>query len=667
MSDRSIATLLNRAMVQQNAGHMAEAESLYREIVARDANHAHALHMLGVLACSERGDATEALELVRRAISADPQHATMAHCTAGQILVTMGKPQDAAIAFGRSLALQPEPSIAPDITFELAKCLHAIGCLDEAMSACNQVLAVRPDHAETLNLLGNLFYATGKTEQSIDAFRRAAAIQPDSHFVHNNLGNAFHEDWRLDEAEAALRRAIALRPDFDLAHANLGNVLKDLGRLDEALAEMRAAVDLNPQNPVSRSNLLFALHLDPKVGPQQILRENRTWNDRHARPLRASITSHRNDRSPDRRLRIGYVSPDFREHPVGRCLLPILRRHDRQQFEITCYSATSRVDAATDVFRSVAACWRDVSAWADERLAEQIRQDGIDILIDLALHSEGGRLLTFARKPAPIQITFAGYPSTTGLEAIDYRISDAFLDEPTPDRDKLYVEQSLRLPHTCFGCFEPEGPPTLLNPPPVEQNGFISFVSLNNFAKVTPGIIELWASLLRALPAARLTIRAPMGSAQKRLHEGFLQRGVDPPRIDYVGRVPRAQYFKLFHRFDIFLDTFPYTGHTTTIDSLWMGVPVVTLAGQTAVSRGSFSILSEIGHPELTARSPEAYTRIATELAADVSRLRQLRSSLRDRLRASALMDAARFTSNLESVYRRIWKRWCADPSPWPP
>jgi predicted O-linked N-acetylglucosamine transferase (SPINDLY family) len=305
-----------------------------------------------------------------------------------------------------------------------------------------------------------------------------------------------------------------------------------------------------------------------------------------------------------------------------------------------------------------------VSSWTDEQLAGQIRQDGIDVLIDLALHSEGGRLPTFARKPAPIQMTFAGYPSTTGLEAMDYRISDAFLDELTSDRDQLYVERTLRLPHSCFGCFEPQGPPTPLNPPPVEHNGFVSFVSLNNFAKVTSATIDLWAAVLRAAPTTRLSIRASQGSAQLRVQQTFQQKGIDPSRIDFLDRVPRGQYFELFHRFDIFLDTFPYTGHTTTIDALWMGIPVVTLAGQTAVSRGSFSILSEIGHPELTATTPEDYTRLATSLAADLPRLRHLRSSLRDSLRASALMDAPRFTSNLESLYRRIWRSWCEDPSP---
>lgn len=658
MSDTSIATLLDRAMAQQDAGHLAEAEVLYRQVVAREPSHAGALHMLAVLACSERGDAPEALELVRRAIAAAPQVA-MAWCTLGQILAATGNPQDAAAAFGQCLALQSDPAVVPDIAFSLATCLHATGRVEEAIAACNQVLDIRPDHFEALILLGTLLYSAGKTSDAIAAFKRATTVQPDSHIAHNNLGNALHDNGQLDEAEAALRRAIALRPDFDLAHSNLANVLKDLGLLDQALAEMRASIDLNPQNSVSHSNLLFALHLHPYAGLQAILRECQAWNDRHARALQSEIIAHANDRSIDRRLRIGYVSPDFREHPVGRCLLPIIRRHDSDQFDVTCYSGTLRIDATTRAFESAAGRWRDVAGWTDQRLAGQIRHDGIDILIDLALHSEGGRPLAFARKPAPVQIAFAGYPSTTGLETMDYRISDSFLDEASADRDSLYVEKTLRLPHSCFGCFDPGPPAPSLNQPPLEKNGFVSFVSLNNFAKVNQITIDLWASVLAALPTARLWVRAPPGSAQRRLIQEFERRRVEASRIEFLGHVPRSQYFQLFHQFDIFLDTFPYSGHTTTIDALWMGVPVVSLAGQTAVSRGSLSILSEIGHPQLVGFNSAQYVQIATQLAGNLPLLHELRLSLRQGLRASPLMEAARFTANLQRLYRDIWKDWC--------
>ena len=658
MSDTSIATLLDQAMAQQRAGHLAEAESLYRLVIAREPNHAEALHMLGVLACSEQGDATKGLELVRRAIAADPR-AAMAWCTLGQILAATGNPQDAAAAFQRCLALQPDPSVIGDVAFALARCLHTAGRNEEAIAASNQVLNIRPDHVDALILLGTLLYSAGKTREAIAAFTRATTLQPNSHVAHNNLGNALHDDGRLDQAEAALRRAITLRPDFDLAHSNLANVLKDLGRLGEALTEMRASIALNPQNEVSHSNLLFALHLHPDVGPDQILRECQIWNDRHARPLRFEIIVHTNDRSVDRRLKIGYVSADFREHPVGRCLLPIIRQHDSDQSEITCYSGTARIDATTQAFRGTADRWRNVAGWTDERLARQIREDGIDILVDLALHSEGGRPLTFARKPAPVQIAFAGYPSTTGLEAMDYRISDSYLDEQSADRDALYVEKTLRLPHSCFGCFDPDPPAASLNEPPVEQNGFVSFVSLNNFAKVNQITIDLWASVLTAVPTARLWVRAPQGSARCRVADGFERRGIQPSRIEFLGHVPRSQYFELFHRFDIFLDTFPYSGHTTTIDALWMGVPVVSLAGQTAVSRGSFSILSEIGHPEFVGFNSTQFLQIATQLAGNLPLLRELRLSLRPRMRASALMGAAGFTANLQRVYRDIWKDWC--------
>jgi len=658
MSDTSIATIFERGLQEQKAGHAPAAESLYRQVLARQPDHPGALHMLAILICNEHGRAEEAVQLLRRAIAAGPAGA-MAYCTLGQILAASGNASEAIAAFDKSLALGPEPGAAPAIQFDRAQCLHAVGRMGEAAAACRQVLAAQPENVEALNLLGVLLYSAGQAQRAIVLFRQAVALRPDFHFAHNNLGNALHDDWQLDAAEAALRQAIALRPEFDLAHGNLANVLRDLGRLDEAIAEMRASVALNPDNPISHSNLLYAMHLHPDIGPEQIFREHRIWNQRHARPLYAGIAAHSNDRSVGRQLRIGYVSADFREHPVGRCLLPIIAGHDRGGFEITCYSGTHRSDAMTEAFRSAADRWRDVGSWSDQQLAAQVREDRIDILIDLALHSEGGRPLLFARKPAPVQVTFAGYPSTTGLETMDYRISDDFMDPSSAaSRDDFYTEKTIRLPHSCFGCFDPPDDPIPVNTPPVEKNGFVTFASLNNFAKVTAATIDLWVRAMGAVPSARLLVRAPRGSARARLLERFARAGIGPARIGFLERVPRSLYYSLYHQIDLCLDTFPYTGHTTTIDALWMGVPVVSLAGQTAVSRGGLSILSEVGLGDLVADSPDQYVRIARELAADLSRLRQIRSTLRDRLSRSAIVDKSRFVHSLETLFRQVWTDW---------
>jgi predicted O-linked N-acetylglucosamine transferase (SPINDLY family) len=386
--------------------------------------------------------------------------------------------------------------------------------------------------------------------------------------------------------------------------------------------------------------------------------EHRRWDRNHAAPLARFIGPHLNDRSPDRRLRVGYVSPDFRHHPVGRFLLPLLESHDRRSFEIFGYASVDVPDTMTDRCRAHTDVWRNMLGSSDEQVARTIRQDRIDILVDLSVHMAKNRLLVFARKPAPVQVTYLAYCGTTGLSTIDYRLTDPYLDPPGQD-EQIYTEQSVRLPET-YWCYQPaiETPP--VNALPALDVGHVSFGSLNNFCKVTPATLAAWGRLLQAVPQSRLLLHARSGSHRDRVRKFLAEQGVSPERLEFIDFQPMAEYFAAYQQIDVALDPFPYGGGTTTCDALWTGVPVVSLAGETAVGRGGLSILSNIGLPGLAARDPDEYVRIAAELALDLPRLTELRATLRQRMQSSPLMDAARFARGVEAAYREMWRRWCA-------
>ena len=324
---------------------------------------------------------------------------------------------------------------------------------------------------------------------------------------------------------------------------------------------------------------------------------------------------------------------------------------------VFCYSGVKRPDAITQRFRDLNQVWRDVAGLTDDRLAEQIRADEIDILIDIALHMEGSRLLTFCRKPAPVQVTWLGYPGTTGLTSIDYRLTDPYLD-PVGENDAVYSERSVRLPKT-FWCYAPLAPTPDVSGLPARRTGHVSFGCFNNFFKVTQETLVLWSRVLHAVPNSSLTILSQPGVHRQAVLEVFEGSGVSPDRIRFVPRQHPDDYLRLYETIDLGLDTTPYPGHTTTIDSLWMGVPVVTLAGQTAVGRGGVSILSNTGLTSLIARNPDEFVAIAVATVKDLDALAALRLTLRDRLVASPLMDAGQFATDLEDAYAGMWSTYC--------
>jgi protein O-GlcNAc transferase len=533
---------------------------------------------------------------------------------------------------------------------------HKAGRLAEAEKIYRQILAAKPNHADALHLLGVVTGQAGQLDAAVTLIRQAIAVSPTNAAYYGSLGNALQDRWQPDDAIGAFRTAIRLRPAFAEAYNNLGNVLRDTGQLDEAIASVREAIRLSPEKTAAHSNLLANLHYDPREDAETIYEEHRRWNERHAEPLKKFIQPHVNNRDPSRRLRVGYVSADFYRHPVGLFMAPLLTHHDPRRVEVFCYSDVRVPDENTARLRQSAHVWRNAAGMADAQLAHGIRADQIDILVDLSLHSAGNRLLAFARKPAPVQVTWLGYPGTTGLTSIDYRLTDPFLDPP--ETDQFYSEKSVRLPHT-FWCYESMHPELQVSGLPAIKNGYVTFGCFNKFAKVTPASLKLWASLLSAIPRSRFVIHSPPGEARARVIERFSESGIEPNRIEFVDKKPLVDYLTQFNRVDVALDPFPYSGGTSTCDALWMGVPTVTLRGRTAVGRGSVSILSNVGLTDWIAETPEQYVSIAVNMAVNLQRLAELRAGLRKRMEQSPVMNAVQFAGEMEVAYRGMWENWC--------
>ncbi|MBS0266803.1 MAG: tetratricopeptide repeat protein [Planctomycetes bacterium] len=514
----------------------------------------------------------------------------------------------------------------------------------------------KSQRAEELHRQGVAAYQRGDLAGGAALLRESLQLTPGNALALSNLGNVLKDLGQLDEAVDAYQAALRLRPDLPLIYNNLAVALTSQGLLDEALAAYRQALDRDPDFIQARSNFLYTLNFCPGWTAEQILAEHRLWDQRHAVGLSQALPPSPTDRAPHRPLRVGYVSADFRQHPVGLFMLPLLAAHDRENFVACCYASVVNPDAMTAACRDRAAVWRDVQTLTDAQLAQRIREDQIDILVDLSLHMPGNRLLTFARRPAPIQVTYLAYCGTTGLSSIDYRLTDPYLD-PQPDH-QAYSEESIALPET-YWCYPVRDDAPAVNALPATTTGRFTFGCLNNFCKVSATVIAVWGKLLAAVPNSRLLLHAQPGRHRDRLRDEFRGLGVAPERIEFIEYLPTSKYLEAYHQIDLALDPFPLGGGTTTCDAMWMGVPVVSLAGATAVGRSGVSLLTNAGLAECIARNPQEYVQIAKALADDAPRLQALRQSLRERLQRSPLMNAPRFARQVEDVFRHLWQRRC--------
>jgi predicted O-linked N-acetylglucosamine transferase (SPINDLY family) len=577
----------------------------------------------------------------------------------GNTCKARGRLNEAIAHYERALALDPENA---RLLNNLGLALAAQGKIEQAIRHYERALALYPDNARALNNLGLALAAQGRIEQAITHYQRALALSPDDFVACNNLGNACKALGRIEQAITHYQRALALNPGYAPAHHNLGSALALQGRMSQAIAHYERARALWPGNIATSQSLLLLLNYSADVNPRDVYAAHRDFARRFESPLATAIQPHENDRSPQRRLRIGYVSSDFRQHSVGYFVETVITHHDRAHFEVTCYANHPLEDAVTERLKSRADRWRRIDGLPDEQVARQIRDDRIDVLLDLNGHCGQGRLLVFARKPAPVQVTWLGYPNTTGLSGMDYRLTDGFAD-PVGLTEHLHSEKLLRLPE-CFLCYQAPRDAPPVSGLPGRETGHVTLGSFNNLPKVTREVKVLWAAILQAIPGARLILKNPAlgGEAiQEMTRREFVQLGIAPQRLDLLGHDPSPRaHLERYHGIDIGLDPFPYNGTTTTCEALWMGVPVVTLAGTTHAGRVGVSLLSNLGLDEFVTRTPEDYLTTVARLSGDLDRLATLRSTLRARMAASPLTDGERFTRHLECAYRTMWQEWCA-------
>ena len=643
-------------IVLEATGRLEEGIAAYRMAVNLKPDCPDFLKNLGY-ALGSSGNLDEALAALQKAIDIRPGFAE-AHLGLGTALREKHQYDGAIDAFSRAIALNPGLKEAYG---NLRVVLQARGRLDEAIAIFMQALALEPDSVEVMNDLGIALSERGRSDEAVVTYRRAIALKPDYHPADNNLGNTLREMGKLDEAVAAYDQALGLLPDSWEINLNSGNALRDRGDLDEALAAYGKALALRPGCHHAHSNILYCLHFLPGSDAAPIAEEHRLWSQRHAVPLREHNRPHSNDRSPERRLRIGYISPDLRLHSVSFFLDGLLEQHDRTMVDVFCYSDTQDQDSMTARLCGHGGNWRRISGLADPEVAGLIRGDRIDILVDLAGHTANNRLSLFARKPAPVQVTWLGYPNTTGLDTMDYRVTDACADPPG-QTEQFHSEQLVRLPRSAW-CYQPprESPP--VGPPPFRVAGHVTFGCFNALPKINKPLLQLWAEILIAVPGSRLLLKNNAmgeGSVRQRLIDFFGISGISPERLELIERMPDfLGHLALYGRVDIALDTFPYHGTTTTCEALWMGVPVVTLGGETHVPRVGVSLLSNLGRREWIATTRAAYVDQAVRLAGDFQRLAGLRATLREELLASPIMDAPAFARDMEAAYRKMWRTWC--------
>jgi len=672
------------------AGRLDEAGAGYRQVLARDANHAASLHGLGVIAY-QTGRPEIAADLIGRALALEPAVAAF-HTNLGNALKALGRLDQAAAAYRQALALEPAYTVALN---NLGNLLRGEGRLDEAidcfrralahkpgdavvhnnlgnaMAARGQVaeaarlyeraLALRPDYAEALYNLGILLIDQGELDAAIARYGQALALRPDHLPARLGLGAALRQAGRLAEAIACYEAVLARHPDSAEAHSNLGRVFMLQGRLDEAVARYEHALALKPDYQEALVNLLLWLQYSDR-DPPAIFEAHRRWGEMVEQGLPAPAP-HLNPRDPERRLRVGYVSPDFRVHSVAWFLAPLLAAHDRQAVEIFAYADVPRPDATTRRLRSFCDHWLPTVGMSDAALTERIRADGIDVLVDLAGHAGVNRLAVFARHPAPVQVDWLGYLNTTGLMAMDYRLVDDITDPPG-EADRFATETLVRLPNG-WACFEPAPDAPEPGPPPSLATGRVRFCSFSSPAKLGERVLDAWSEILKRTPGSSLLLKGASladEGARTQLLGRFADRGVPADRISLAGWTPgAAEHLALYNTADIALDPFPHNGVTTTCEALWMGLPVVALLGDRHAARISASFLTRVGLEDLIAPDLASYADIAVRLASDTQRLAELRRTLRPRMAASPLCDGPGFAREVEAAYRTMWRRWCAE------
>jgi protein O-GlcNAc transferase len=599
----------------------------------------------------------QALKCYEAAIALAPGFAR-AHLNRGNALLELDDFVGAIGAFETVLKLDPKYAGAH---FNIGNAYRRFGESESARLAYSRAIALESNYVDAEVALGSVLDDLQQYSSAIVHYRRALALQPNYAQVHSNLGNVLRSMGMFESAVLSYGLALEINPDFAEAHNNLGNVLKDLGKLPEALACYRRALAIAPGFTDAHSSLLFLLNYRTAENASVTLREANNYGFLVTKPARC-FNEWSNAIDPERSLRVGFVSGDFREHPVSYFLedvLSALVRLAPEPIKIYGYSNHIRSDAATARIQSRCTAWCLTIEMSDAALATRIRQDAIDILIDLSGHTAHNRLPVFAIKPAPVQVSWLGYFGTTGVAAIDYLIADPWT--LLPREEPFFTEKIWRLPETRL-CFTPPRVSVAVSPLPATHNAQFTFGCFNNLSKMTEEVVRLWVRILNAVPGSCLFLKSPQlseATVRNSVFDAFATGGIHPDRLTLEGLSSRAEYLASYQRVDISLDPFPYTGGTTTVESLWMGVPVITLQGTNFLSRQGVGLLMNAGLPDWIASDPDDYVKRAVQHAGDLSALANLRYGLRKQVLASPIFDAPRFARFFEAALRDMWRIWC--------
>ncbi|WP_336486662.1 tetratricopeptide repeat protein [Methylobacterium nigriterrae] len=689
--------ILRKAADHHRAGRQRDAERQYRRILESRPDHPEAHYKLGILA-NEGGRTDLAVPHLAAALKADPDQPRY-WLSLATALLGSGRVPDARAVLQRFTERGfSDPQTAATKTAIVANLFsdahrhYSEDRLAEAEALIDIIVLLDSGHAEAIHIAGNIAVRTHRFELAADliniaisldegvagyhanlgnvfckqeryedagaCLQHSLTLDPTNAIAHSNLGVVYHKLGYLPAAIASIERAIELDPAYPRAYSNLAVVLKEVGRLDEAVTCYDAALRLDPTFAMAHSNRLFAKMYAAGISPAEQLADAKLFGSLIADPLRRN-RPFRNDRDPERRLRIGVVSADFREHAVNYFFEPALRRLDRAALELVAFSNNANDDAATERLRLAFDAWHDIAGLEDEAAADLIEAEAIDILVDLSGHTSGNRLLVLARKPAPIQVGWIGYPGTTGMAAMDYRFTDLYA-EPPGRGDDLSVEALWRLPGVA-SCYQsnPDSPDVAAEAPH-SANGYVTFGCFNRFTKVSDDALAAWAEILARVPDARLLLEiANIDAPEMRADvEARLTRlGLPLDRVILEPRTPQNRYV-LYNRVDIGLDPFPYNGGTTSLDSLWMGVPFVALEGAHFVARMGHSILNHAGLAALSGRTREDYVALACRLADDHAWRDGIRAGLRARFAASPLMDNQRLADDVRDAWRAMWRLW---------
>ncbi len=635
-------------------GRFSEVETLAYSLTQRFPRHGFSWKMLAAVLQQQRR-LEDALAPMQTAVALLPQDAE-AHSNLGITLKSCNRLTEAETSHRRALELNPASAEAHN---NLGVTLKSQGRLSEAEASYRRALELQPAYIHAHGNLGNLFKELGRLPEAEAAFRRALELRPEDALAQGNLGALLQLQGRLADAEVCYRRALELRPEDIVTHSNLGTLLGSLGRLTEAEASLRQALALQPNYAEAHSNLLFCMSQNEAVDAAALFAEHVRFGAQFEAPLRAQWQPHSNSREPDRCLQVGFVSGDLRNHALASFIEPVLA-HLGAHAALALHAYANHVadDSVSQRLRGYVSHWHAVAGLSDAALAEKIRADGIDILIDLSGHTADNRLLSFARKPAPLQLSWMGYPGSTGLRAMDYYLSDRFL-LPPGQFDAQFTEKLIYLPASAPFL------PTAAAPPvsalPALKNGHLTFGSFNRPSKLSRAVIALWSQLLRAVPGSRMLLGAMREDGQHdTLIAWFAEAGIARERLDFHARSSLQDYLALHQQVDVCLDTFPYNGGTTTLHALWMGVPTLTLAGATVAGRTGAGILGHVGLEALIAQDEAAFVRQGLALVADVAELAQLRAGLRERFAQSVPSQPGLIAAGLERALRSIWQRWCA-------